>query len=131
MGGQRSHCGERGIRDVVQLSLEDCGYHVDTAADGKEGLKRITSTRYDVILSDILMPGMDGGEFYDTVLRIDPELAQRIVFVTADSLNLKARSLMQRTKNRCITKPFKVAEIERLVHGIIYRTGPIASSARN
>jgi DNA-binding response OmpR family regulator len=48
------------LRDVLSLSIEDAGYEVITAVDGRQGYELIVSHRPDVVISDVNMPGLDG-----------------------------------------------------------------------
>ncbi len=71
------------IREVVGESLEFAGHEVSTARDGCEGLARARSFRPDLILLDLMMPGMSGWEFRAAQL-CDAELATiPVVVVTA------------------------------------------------
>src|SRR6478735_7348126 len=56
---------ERAIRKTLSEILSYEGYKIEEAADGEEGLKKFTSTTYDVVLCDIKMPKMDGIEFLE------------------------------------------------------------------
>ena len=120
---------EHGIRDVMQLTLQGCGYEVDTASNGLEGVQRVGAAHYDLILSDISMPGMDGGEFYDTVCRINPDLARRIIFVTGDAVSVKSRNILGRVQNRYITKPFRLDVLEKLVSAALPSTDSFGAPA--
>lgn len=65
---------ERDIRLAMAEALEDEGYEVDTARDGAEALVHLRAFHPQVVLLDLMMPGMDGWEFR-RVQRQDPELA--------------------------------------------------------
>jgi CheY-like chemotaxis protein len=62
---------EYGIVEVLVLALEDQGYRVLSAADGREGLERLTETRPDLVLLDFMMPRMDGPAMAHA-MRADP-----------------------------------------------------------
>ncbi|TYB02869.1 response regulator [Vibrio cholerae] len=55
------------IRQMVSHTLQDAGYEVETAADGREALAKAQKARYDVIISDVNMPVMTGFEFVKAV----------------------------------------------------------------
>jgi CheY-like chemotaxis protein len=65
---------ERDIRLAMAEALEDEGYEVDTARDGAEALAHLRAFHPQVVLLDLMMPGMDGWEFR-RMQRLDPELA--------------------------------------------------------
>ncbi|TQP24432.1 response regulator [Vibrio cholerae] len=55
------------IRQMVSHTLQDAGYEVETAADGREALAKAQKARFDVIISDVNMPVMTGFEFVKAV----------------------------------------------------------------
>jgi CheY-like chemotaxis protein len=71
--------------------------------------------QYDLIITDIKMPEMSGQEFYKRVRDIDREQAERMVFITGDTVNVATRQFLQRISNPCLAKPFRVEEIREIV----------------
>src|SRR5712691_6397321 len=67
---------------AVLLGLE--GHRVEMVENGLQALEVLAGRSYDVILSDLRMPGMDGDELYRRIERGWPHLAPRIVFMTAE-----------------------------------------------
>lgn len=65
---------ERSIRNVLKDILGNEGYKVDEAADGEEGFQKFSANDYDVVLSDIKMPKIDGIEFLTKAADIKPEV---------------------------------------------------------
>jgi cyclic di-GMP phosphodiesterase len=72
---------EESIREVLTSLLEACGYQCATAADGAEALKALETAQFDLVLSDILMPVMDGLALVEAVQAKQPDLP--VVMVTA------------------------------------------------
>jgi CheY-like chemotaxis protein len=70
---------ETDFSDMMRMRLESCQFTVVTASDGREGLKMARSEKPDLILLDVMMPGLDGGDVAH-LLRADPALAQIPVF---------------------------------------------------
>ena len=62
--------------------------------------------RFDVIFSDLMMPGMSGMEFHAEVLRIAPQQAKRMVFMTGGAFTTAAMEFMGKVSNRFLDKPF-------------------------
>jgi len=110
---------EPGIRDVLAEVLTADGYDADIATGGEEAWKKINAKFYDVIISDLNMPGMDGEMLYRHVLGLKPKQAQRMVFLTGDTVGQKWHAFLDRTKNPCLTKPFNIREIEELVSRMV------------
>ncbi len=65
---------EKAIRKTLSEILSYEGYKIEEAADGEEGLKKFTSTTYDVVLCDIKMPKMDGIEFLEKARMINADV---------------------------------------------------------
>ncbi len=61
---------EKDVQDFVCLVLEDTGFTVDCAANGREALEKIESARPDLVLLDLMMPEMDGWSVLDRLKRI-------------------------------------------------------------
>jgi CheY-like chemotaxis protein len=121
---------EPGIREVMQLSIESLGYDVDTAANGVEAMTKVSAADYDLILSDICMPEMDGAEFYDAVNRIDPDLARRMIFITADMVGHKAGELLARISNERMSKPFRIDVLEKLIRKTLGQPELVSETAQ-
>ncbi|HLL06593.1 MAG TPA: sigma-54 dependent transcriptional regulator [Myxococcaceae bacterium] len=65
---------EEGVRSFLAESLEIDGHHVEEAANGQEALERLRSRSFDLVLTDLRMPGMDGLELLQKVLAEQPEV---------------------------------------------------------
>ncbi|MBA3672544.1 MAG: response regulator, partial [Gemmatimonadaceae bacterium] len=91
-------------------------HEVSTSGSGQVALDRIASgERYDVILCDLLMPGMNGVELYDTLMGTIAEQAQRMVFVTGGAFTPVTSSFLDRVPNQRIDKPFDAVGVRALV----------------
>ncbi|MEW6196881.1 MAG: sigma-54 dependent transcriptional regulator [Bacteroidota bacterium] len=64
---------EKPIRDSLKMVLEEEGYSTDTAADGEEALKKIESENFDIVITDIKMPKLDGMQVLETASKTVPE----------------------------------------------------------
>lgn len=106
---------EPDIAAVLTEILREAGHTVDVANDGGTALERLEHTSYDLVVSDTKMPGVDGIDLYRTVQRRFPALSRRFVFLTGDVLSTEKREFFESTKVPCVTKPFDVHEVRRLV----------------
>lgn len=100
-------------RDVVFSILSKEGYSVTSAKDGFEAIDFLRKEKYDLLITDLVMPGIDGIELIKSALKINSNMATVIItaFGTLDSA-LKAIDL---GAYDYITKPFKIEEVLFLV----------------
>lgn len=96
-------------------------YRIVTADNGREALKILEKTDIDLIISDVMMPEMDGHAFYHEYNRLYPDAVTPFMFLTArDSLEEKIKSLKDGAV-QYITKPFSPEEIQACVENILNR----------
>ena len=106
---------EADIRDTLAEILTGARHHVVTAGSGSEALERMAAEHYDVILTDIRMPDVDGRALYQEIERRWPERVGRVVFVTGDTLATALREFAVETGRPVIEKPFVPGEVRRIV----------------
>jgi len=82
---------EPNVCQVIALHLEDEGHEVHTAPDGIRGLERFVGERWDLVLTDWVMPGMKGDEFAAAIKRINPKTPVVLVTGFADRLTESGR----------------------------------------
>jgi CheY-like chemotaxis protein len=73
---------------------------------------------YDVLLCDLVMPGMSGVEFFQALRALRPELAPRIVFMTGGTSSPDLEEFLRSVDNRRVLKPFEVAELRQVVGSV-------------
>jgi len=93
------------IHDVLAQLLTSEGYEVEISASGEEALEKFPSQSFDVILLDLLMPGMDGIEVLRRIKKVDPLAA--IIIITAYGSVESAISAMKIGALDYVQKPFK------------------------
>jgi len=109
-------------RDVLESFLEAKGYAVASAADGPEALKRVAADPPDVVLLDVMMPGMDGWEVLEA-LRARSRVP--VLMVTAkDATDDVVRGLSGGVDDY-IVKPFKLREVEARIQAVLRRSAPL------
>ena len=111
----------RDARASMAEILRHAGYHVDTLASAVEALRKLGDESYDVIITDLAMPGMNGLEFL-SALQASPHGAQ-IIMVTAHASVTTAVEAIRRGAFDYIEKPFSLEQLEDLVgralaHGV-------------
>jgi CheY-like chemotaxis protein len=103
------------IAQLISDVLTGDGYDVDTASDGLVALERIGRCGYDLILSDLRMPGLDGLGLYRELEQSRPELVRRFVFITGTSEHTDYAGLLGGLVAPILTKPFDMSALQRVV----------------
>jgi nitrogen-specific signal transduction histidine kinase len=101
-------------RGLARLLRRD-GYNVDVVDNGRLALARLQERDYDLILSDLRMPELDGTGLYRALMQQYPHLLQRFVFLTGDTLSPETLTFFAQHSVPRLIKPFTVAEVRRIV----------------
>ena len=111
---------EPSIRQLLEKSLSRAGYSVDVITDASSTVEIIDAhTIYDVIISDIRMPGMNGLELYTHIVRKMPAMANRIIFITGDVMGADIKAFISSNKIPYLAKPFKLKALEEMIDNIL------------
>lgn len=97
------------LRENICLILESEGYNVTKAIDGEAGIKQIETTKFDLVLCDIMMPQMDGYDVLKNIKHLKSPPA--FVFLTAKTERQDWRKGMELGADDFITKPFTREEV--------------------
>ncbi len=87
------------------------GCTVAEAEDGRAALRAVEGRRFDAIVCDLRMPYLPGGGFYEELLRRNPDLARRVVFVSAIAHDPAVRQFLDGTGQPYLQKPYEVKEL--------------------
>lgn len=99
--------------------LNDCGFEAAQALSAQEAYEKMVDALYDLIISDIMMPGVDGFEFAETVRSVNRNIP--ILFMSArDDLTSKQRGFRLGIDDYMV-KPIELAELEMRVRAILRR----------
>lgn len=110
---------EQSMRDFLAIMFRKEGYNVVTAEDGKQALLAVERDLYDLVITDIKMPGIDGLEVLRTVKRLSP--ATFVIVITAYSSTEDAVSAMKQGALDYITKPFEIETIKLVIKKALER----------
>ena len=110
------------MQRILEMRLTHAGYQVYMANHGQEGLDFLKENKVDLIISDVLMPVMDGFQFYDA-LKSDKELAELPVMILTAKKMLKDTFLILGA-DCFLSKPFKPEELlEKIDQLVNFKTG--------
>jgi PAS domain S-box-containing protein len=106
---------EAEVRDVLTELLDLDGHQVDAVGSGEEALARLRQRRYDVVLTDVRMPGLDGHALYRRLAAEQPELLGRVIFVTGDTVSPETQALLEETRLPHLAKPVALEALRAAV----------------
>ncbi len=106
---------EESVRDLLGAVLEDWNVVLDTATTGEEALESAKAAPYDLILTDLKMPGLGGAKFYELLHQALGAGTPQFIFMTGDVLGSETQELLDRTHSQCIMKPFDIFATRELI----------------
>ncbi|MFQ3682016.1 response regulator [Roseiflexus sp.] len=110
---------EEAVSALLARLLIDLGHRPTTVASGEAALEALARQPFDLILTDIKMPGMTGFELYQHIKQRDLHLARRIIFITGDTITASTQARLAQTGNPYIAKPFAIERLEALVNACL------------
>jgi DNA-binding NtrC family response regulator len=110
---------ERSVLDFIRTALERNGYACHGANSAAEGIHALEAGRFGGIISDMRTPGgASGADVHAWIMRHRPELKDRMLFITGDTVNEETMNALQNTGVPYIEKPFRVQELIKIVERI-------------
>lgn len=107
------------ITNLLRINLQDMGYEVTLAHDGKSGLEKATSSKHDLIILDIMLPGIDGLEICRRVR--SAAVYTPIMMLTCRSSELDRVLGLELGADDYLTKPFSIMELMARVKALFRR----------
>jgi DNA-binding response OmpR family regulator len=102
---------ESDLLDMLTTALTMRGYEVDPVQTGADALDRARALDYDGIVLDInLLGAMNGRELYMRIVAEKPEMAKRVIFITADTLNFETHRFLETVDCPSLEKPFLISD---------------------
>jgi DNA-binding NtrC family response regulator len=108
---------EPAIQDILTWSLAAEGYNVATAASGEEALTRFEEQDFDVIVTDLVMPGLNGLDLLERSRVLNPRAS--VIVMTAYAALETAITALRRGASDYLEKPFSVADLKERVQRLI------------
>lgn len=112
------------IRTAVRMGLEDEGWTVDEAASGEDALQVFAGRPADVVLIDLMLPGMDGFDVCRSIRRLS-DVPILIVTARADTHDVVAG--LEAGADDYVTKPFQPKELSARIRALLRRARPAAA----
>ncbi len=104
------------LRELLQDTLDAIGYTAEAAVDGHDALERMKQSRFDLVITDIKMPGMDGITLHKRIRRLYPDLP--VLFITGVA---SPEIIGQASPVGFLAKPFRISHMEELIREALSR----------
>jgi len=108
---------EENAREGLSKILSKEGYRVDTAANGKEAIDNLKRQRYDLVITDMRMPLMDGFEVLREIKKMDENIG--VIMITAYGEVESYLEAMNMGAFEYINKPVRVNELKRVITKVL------------
>ncbi len=119
---------DEGIREMLKYNLTAAGFSVQEAADGASGLRTARTAKPDLVLLDLMLPGMSGFDFC-RALRKSSRVP--IIIITAKDSEVDKIVGLELGADDYITKPFSIREVLARVHAVLRRAQPEANEPKS
>lgn len=119
---------DKGMREFLDIMLTREGYDVSCARDAREGLDRCRKQRFDLIITDLRMPKIDGIEFLKSVKDVSPE--SLVILITAYASGETAVSAMKEGAYDYIEKDFNIEEFTSTIRSALESNGRMQDDAK-
>ena len=111
---------EKDIRASIKMALGNVGCSITAVKGGEEALQLLKKEKFDLILLDLLMPGMSGNEVAERIRKNPGTKNQKLVFLTVVTLGEDGKALIQAFKPLdYIQKPFRLADFRSRIRKLI------------
>jgi signal transduction histidine kinase/FixJ family two-component response regulator len=107
------------VAQLIVDVLREEGHQIEAVLDSQEGLARISRTSYDLVISDLRMPRLDGPAFYDALVRTGSAVRHQILFITGDILSRRTLDFLEPNALPYLAKPFLVEELKLAVNRLL------------
>jgi DNA-binding NtrC family response regulator len=95
------------------------GHEVETAPNGAIALTKLRGRVYKLILCDLKMPELDGPGLYREVMRHDPEMTRRFIFITGSAPTSEVTKFLKQTGAPSLRKPFDLDELQGVIRKVL------------
>ncbi len=114
---------EPALLDLISQVLGEAGLSVRTASSALDALEIMGEGSFDLVISDVRMPGMDGLQLLDLLLDRTESWARHFLFITGDLLDPALEQRIDEIGARVLFKPFDIGQLLSAVQGVLGREG--------
>jgi len=111
------------LSEAMRVILVEQGHQVDQATNAEQALEMLARQPYDMLITDLKMPGIGGAGLWEAVRRRWPRLARRVMFSTGDVTRAETQEFLEQTGSPVLTKPFMPEELVGAVARVLSNGG--------
>ncbi len=112
---------DQAIREILSLHLGLAGFEIEGVADGRQALDRIRQQRFDLLLLDVMLPGLDGVSLCRAARKEGPNVDTPILMLTARDSESDTVVGLESGADDYLTKPFGVRELQARISALMRR----------
>ena len=109
---------EEDVAELISEILRADGHMITKADSGTAALRILRSNSFDIVLSDLKMPNLDGQGLFEELRTENPAVLQHLAFMTGDTISPKAREFLRASGRPFIEKPIRPQDLRDLVHSL-------------
>jgi len=117
------------VARLIADVLQDEGLSVDVLLDGREALERAAHQTFDLVICDMKMPGLDGQQFFQSLVASGNPLWRSFLFVTGDVIAPATHAFLERHHLAHLAKPFRMEELSARVKEVLQDSAHMTASA--
>lgn len=110
---------EEPILTMIRDDLTSQGYKVEVTTDGERAVRELEDKRFDLAICDWKMPGMNGRQIYEQLRDTNPQICERMIFITGDVVNPQIRRFIEKENRPLVAKPFTLSEFHSAVENVL------------
>ncbi len=112
---------EPAIRNILARILSNKGHQAQTVSSGKAALALLYEKGYDLLVADLKMSGLSGMDLYETLKRKRPDMADRTIFITGDTMSEETNDFLASSGRPYLAKPFTPMEFLEIIENALER----------
>ena len=112
---------EPAIRNILARILSNKGLQTQTVSSGKAALAVLHDTGFDLLVADLKMSGLSGMDLYQTLRKKRPDMADRTVFITGDTMTEETNEFLASSGRPYLAKPFTPMEFMEIIEHALER----------
>jgi len=110
---------EPAIRNILARILSNKGHQAQTVSNGKAALAMLHEKGYDLLVADLKMSGLSGMDLYETLKKKQPDMADRTVFITGDTMTEETNEFLASSGRPYLAKPFTPMEFLEIIENAL------------